>query len=153
MYQHLILLIGDGTSLLLSNMQNPKKADELMRRLDILADTFELDRLHPNVMASYYLVSAQVCCVNQQKERALAILKRYVDLCTRHFFPYELRGDSFFDRIDSWFQEFPLGIQAPRGEATIKKSLISGMCENPLFQQLRDSEQYLQLEKRLQTIL
>lgn len=153
MYQHLIMLIGDGTALLLANMQNPEKADELMRRLDILTDTFEMDNLYPNVMTNYYLVSAQVFCVNQQKERALAALKRYVDLCTIHFFPYELHGDGFFDRIDSWFQEFPLGIQAPRSEAAIKKSLVSAMCGNPIFQQLRDSGQYLQLEKRLQRIL
>lgn len=78
-------------------------------------EAYQLDYLHPNVMAAYYITCAQVYCM-KWKDEAIAKLQGYMKLCTTSFFPFTLHGDDCFDKMDWWFAEFELGNQAPRGE-------------------------------------
>lgn len=52
MYQHLLLLIGDGTYELLLYIDEYGKAEEIMNRIDSVAEIFQVNSHHPNVMAS-----------------------------------------------------------------------------------------------------
>lgn len=149
LYQHLLLLIGDGAFELLLYVDEYAKAEEIMNRIDGVSEIFRVNNLHPNVMASYYISCAMVCGANGKEDRALKALEKYVDLCSRHFFPLLLHGDSFFDRIESWFQEFELGQMPPRGEKFVKQSMVQAMCENPGLLMLKENPEFLKLEKRL----
>lgn len=153
MFQHLLLLIGDGASELLQYIGEYSKAEEIMNRIDGVAEIFRVDNLHPNVMASYYISCAMVCGANGKEDRALTAPEKYVDLCTNHFVPLLLRGDSFFDGIESWFQEFELGQRPPRGEKFIKQSIIKTMCENLGLLMLKENAKFQSLEKRLKRSL
>lgn len=85
--------------------------------------------------------------------QAIAVLEKYVDLCTSHFLPFSLHGDSFFDRIEAWFQEFELGQMSPRGEKFIRQSMVQSMCENPGLLMLKANPKFQKLEKRLKQSL
>lgn len=148
-YQHVLLAIGDSVSWLLLQMTDFPKAKEIMKRNDEMIQIFQVDKLHPNVALSYNLTCAQIYCVNQENDKAIQALEKYVRVCTESLFPYKLHGDAYFDKIGDWFEQFDLGTDAPRGERAIKQSLIQSMCANPLLEGLYDHPRFRQLKKCL----
>ena len=58
-YQHLLILVGSALSLL--QLQN-EQFEEILHRTLSVAEVFDLDRLHPNIMALTYLNAAQGYC-------------------------------------------------------------------------------------------
>jgi len=138
-YQHLLSLVGSALSLL--QLQN-EQFEEILHRILYVAEAFDLDRLHPNIMALTYHNAAQGYCMQGNCEKSLDMLQKYADLCTTGFFPYSLHGDSFFNELDSWFAEFDLGTEAVRSEELIKESMIRGVVQNPSFAALLDHPRY-----------
>ena len=114
MYQHLLALIGATPSYLLLNAGNSKVTGEILHRALSVAAVYDLEHLHPNVMAQIYLSAAQVYSLQGNTEKSLDMLQKYAKICTTGFFPFSLHGDSFFDAIEGWFAEFDLGT-SPRG--------------------------------------
>ncbi len=147
-YQHLISFVGLMTSLL--QLQN-EKFEEILRRIFSVADAFDLEKLHPNIMALTYLNAAQGYCMKANDEKALDMLKRYADLCVTEFFPYSLHGDSFFSELGSWFETLDLGSGAPRSEDVIKDSIIESIVNNPIFDSLRKNPKYESIIRVLKT--
>ena len=149
-YQHLLTLVGSALSLL--QLQN-EQFEEILHRTLSVAEVFDLDRLHPNIMALTYLNAAQGYCKQGNDEKSLDMLQKYADICTTGFFPYSLHGDSFFNEIDSWFAEFDLGTEAVRSEDLIKESMIQGVVENPSFAALSVHPRYESIVKGLKSKL
>ncbi len=52
------------------------------------------------------------------------MLQKYADICTGNFSLFSLYGDSFFDEIDGWIEDFDLGAEAPRDERVIEEILL-----------------------------
>lgn len=138
-YQHLLSFIESARSLL--HLQN-EQFEEILHRILSVAETFDLDRLHPNSMALTYLSAAQGYCTQGNTEKGLDMLQKYAHLCTTDFFPCSLHGDSFFSELDSWFAEFDLGAEALRSEEVIKESMLQGVVQNPVFAALEDHPRY-----------
>ncbi|KGP75021.1 DNA-binding protein [Desulfosporosinus sp. Tol-M] len=142
MYQHLIALIGATPVYLLLNADNSNKVEEILQRTLSVAETYDLERLHSNIMAQIYFTAAQVYSLQGNAEKALDMLRKYADICTRSFFPWTLHGDSFFDAIDGWFADFDLGADALRNEKVIKESMLQSVLSNPAFAALTDQPRY-----------
>lgn len=138
-YQHLLALMSDCNTYL---SINNKKFDDTLNKIITISTAFSLEYLHPNTMAITYLSAAQVYCMNGNHKDALKYLEKYRDLCTTAFFPFSLRGDSYFTDIEEWFSEFSLGEGPPRSESVIKTSMISALTENPVFEVLKDDTQF-----------
>jgi len=149
-YQHLLLLTGSLRSLL--QLQN-SQFEETLHRILSVAEVFDLDRLHPNSMALTYLTASQIYCLQGNTEKCLDFLEKYTDLCTMNFFPYSLHGDSYFNELDHWFEEFDLGAEAVRSDEVIKKSMIDSVTQNPMFSGLKDQPRFKKLTAALQTVL
>lgn len=150
MYQHLLMLVGGGVSLL--QLQN-EQFEETLHRILTVANVFCLEKLHPNIMALTYLNAAHGYCTKGIDEKALDMLQKYADLCSTGFFPYTLHGDSFFSELDSWFKEFDLGTEAPRSEKVIKESMMQGILLNPAFAPLTENPRYINIIKTLEANL
>lgn len=151
MYQHLLALIGATPAYLLLNADSSEKTGEILRRALSVAAVYDLERLHPNTMAQIYLIGAQVYCSQGSTEKSLDLLQKYAALCTRGFFPYSLHGDSFFDAIDSWIEDFALGASAPRNEKLIKESMLQGVLLNPAFAALAELPRFKMIIDTLKT--
>lgn len=145
-YQHLLTLVSLSNSLL--QLQN-EQFDETLHRIQIVAEVFNIDELHPNVMAIFYLTAAQVLSSNGQHENAFELLDRYADVCIKGFFPFNLHGDDYFTEIDSWFKEFDLGTGSVRSEGVIWESMIQGVVHNPAFEGLKDNIRFKSIVSRL----
>ena len=107
-----------------------------------ICELFNLDEIHPNVAVNLYLATAQAYATHKQNEKALELIQKYTDVCIKHIYNFELKGDKFFDKIDKWLEELDLGVNAPRSKKLIKQSAISAIKDNPAFVGLKDEYKF-----------
>lgn len=130
-----------------ANMSDFDHALEAFRRAESLSELFQMQRLNPNNTALLYALGANACHAAGKREETLEMLSKYVDACIHGFFPFQLKGDAFFDKIDAWLKqdEHPV----PRDEATIKESMLGDILLNPAFDSLHDDPEYIGLIRKL----
>lgn len=142
LYQHLIFLIADSSLNIKLNADNIEKVDMILKRAVTVGDLYDMDYLHPNTMVSLYLAAAEIYCAAGYVEQTINMLERYLNVCITYFFPCSLHGDSFFDLVDNWFEDFDLGNNVPRNDEMVKKSLIQAVEVNPAFHLIADNPRY-----------
>ncbi|CAM4169762.1 transcriptional regulator [Bacillus luti] len=144
MYQHLMQFVSTISSFVLVNASNKEKVEMALNRAFKLIDIYEIEKLHPNMTLKVYYTAAQVCCMHENYERALEMLRKYAAVCAASFTvnSLHLHGDSYFDAIDEWFAEFPLGAKTVRNEEIIKRSMLQSIAENPIFESMKDLIEY-----------
>lgn len=152
-YQHLISLMGFVPSLMMLSVNDMEQFEEILHRIFMVTETFNLDRLNPNLMGQIYFSAAQCFCMQDNREEAIDMLKKYVDICTKDFFPCTLHGDDFFNAIDSWLVEFDLAQDIPRDEKIIKKSMLESVAANPVFAALTEYPGYKSIIETLKSNL
>ncbi|MBG9538140.1 transcriptional regulator [Bacillus thuringiensis] len=144
MYQHLIQLVATIPNYVVVNASSVEKVEVILNRAFMLIDIYEIETLHPNMTLKVYYAAAQVYCMQGNFERALEMLRKYAAVCTVSFTvnSLHLHGDSYFDAIDEWFAEFPLGAKTVRNEEIIKRSMLQSIAENPVFAPMKDVREY-----------
>ncbi|GMR68265.1 helix-turn-helix domain-containing protein [Bacillus sp. MN7755] len=144
MYQHLIQFVATIPNYVLVNASNTEKVKIILNRAFKLVDIYEIEKLHPNMTLKVYYSAAQVYCIQENFEGALEMLRKYVAVCAVSFTvsSLHLHGDSYFDVIDGWFAEFPLGAKTVRSEDIIKQSMLQNIAENPVFVPMKDVREY-----------
>ncbi|MFZ7933838.1 helix-turn-helix domain-containing protein [Bacillus thuringiensis] len=144
MYQHLIQLVGTIPNYVVVNASSAEKVEVILNRAFMLIDIYELETLHPNMTLKVYYAAAQVYCMQGNFEGSLEMLRKYAAVCTNSFTvnSLHLHGDSYFDAIDGWFAEFPLGAKTVRNEEIIKRSMLQSIAENPAFVPMKDVREY-----------
>jgi hypothetical protein len=108
-----------------------------------------VDALHPNTMVQVYLAAAQVYAIHQDADTTLSYLADYTRVCISDFFPYTLHCDDYFDAIQPWFEDFELGVGAPRSEEVIKQSMLDGLLANPQFDFIKADRCFVDLVNQL----
>ncbi len=142
LYQYLIGLLETAHSYLFLLTDEPVKFEEALHRFIQLAESFDVKNLNPNTLCQLYYFAAHGYAVLNNNAKALEMLNRYADICTNFLLPFELRKDSFFDRIEEWFHDADIDLQAPRDETTIRSSILQSVLENPIFQALSEEPGY-----------
>nr|WP_288635083.1 helix-turn-helix transcriptional regulator [uncultured Intestinibacter sp.] len=142
MYQHLIGMVGNIAQQIMLNINNLDVVEECFKRGLGICELFKLDEIHPNVAVNLYLATAQAYATHKQNEKALELIQKYTDVCIKHIYNFELRGDKFFDKIDKWLEELDLGVNAPRSQKLIKQSATSAIKDNPAFVGLKDEYKF-----------
>ncbi len=138
-YQALILLVGAAPTYL-AMVGDDGQAEETIRRARAVAEAYDLDKLHSNTMAQFYLAAAQFYAARERADEALGMLERYARLCAD--FSYELRGDGYFDMLDGWLSGLDGGARPPRSKPVIRESMLEAVESNPAFLPLRETARY-----------
>ncbi|MGE6537691.1 helix-turn-helix domain-containing protein [Bacillus luti] len=144
MYQHLMQFVSTIPNFVLVNVSNKEKVEMALNRAFKLIDIYEIEKLHPHMTLKVYYAAAQVYCMHENYEKALEMLRKYAAVCVASFTvnSLHLHGDSYFDAIDEWFAEFPLGAKTVRNEEIIKRSMLQSIAENPIFASMKDVREY-----------
>lgn len=153
LYGHLLGSISGLTSLLTMYQNEKEQFEKIINRGKNIIEIFKLRRLHPNSVLQFCLAAAQGYLTLGDLENALAMLQSYVDICTDEQLLFKLCGDDFFNKIDAWFNEFDLGVEAPRDDKIIKESMIHGIESNPAFTLMKDNIQYKNLVRIMKSKL
>jgi transcriptional regulator with XRE-family HTH domain len=150
MYQDLVVLFNFFPSYLILCADDSDKFDEALRRAIATADSFDLKRLHPGVLVGLYIAAAQGYLMQQNRDRAIDMLREYTDIVTGDIYPLRLHGDGFFDLLEGWLKDLDLGSALPRNEKTIRKSMADAIVQNPAFSALAEDPRFQAISEKLQ---
>ncbi|MBO5209792.1 MAG: helix-turn-helix transcriptional regulator [Lachnospiraceae bacterium] len=148
MYDYLVSLVGCATQYISIHKDNLALCEETFGRIHKVADAYELEKLNFNVMVLFYYQMAIIFCQHEKKTEAIALLKKFIYL-TDAFLQGEegpLKGDSYFDALDEWFNKLTLGQNAPRDKKIIYDSMIS-VFATPAFAVLEAEDEYQKLKE------
>lgn len=130
-------------------LDDEKQFDEISKRFLAIANIFNLDKLKPDALLTFYLTLAQGNIVNKNTDKALEYLENYTRIVTGNIYPLKLKGDDFFTLIDKWFESFPIGTNPPRDEKVIKQSMYEAVANNPQFSVFEDNIQFENIVRKL----
>jgi transcriptional regulator with XRE-family HTH domain len=151
LYQNLMEVFLGLLAYIQTNLGNYDIALEAYKRAEGLAEIFKMRQLNPNNIAILYVFGAHMYQMADKHEEAIEILTKYVELCIHDFFPFELRADAFFDRINGWLKSNSGAI--PRSNVIIKESMLNDVLLSPVFDKLRAYPEYNKLINKLRNFI
>ena len=150
LFQNIVVMFNFFPAYLMLCVDHPIKFEEILRRSLIVAETFDLKRLHPGVLVGIYISAAQGYIAQNNNDKALEMLQQYTEIVTGDIYPLCLHGDSFFDCLDGWLNKLDLGTSLPRDEKTIRKSMADVIVNNPAFTCLTKELRFQSIVEKLQ---
>ena len=149
-YQSMLELINLLLSYTKLCNQNNPVFEETCRRILAIADSFQLEPLHPAIMLNTYFYLAQEYIRHENEEKALTMLEKYCHLAVSNISSFCLHGDAYFSLLDDWLKEnLTLGNQLPRQEALIRKEIVSALTETQVFSSLSGNQKFQEIVRRL----
>lgn len=151
MYLYLLALTNISVSYLDICKENLSICEEVIRRMDILCEAYQLDQLHPNTAAIFYLQAAVIYCIHHKEIKAVQKLERYVSVINWILADDNLskHGDDYFDKIPDWYMGCALGCAAPRDKKIICESAVQGL-KDPAFEYLKENKTFQKLKNVLE---
>lgn len=150
LFQNVIATLTLLTNYLTLHMTEPEIFDRIYEQGVQMIDSFQMKDVMTNAVFGIHIVAAQGYVMQQEKEKALQALERYVNTVGGLKFPLKLKGNAYFNQVDEWLEEnIPIGSNAPVDEITSKTNFLMTIEENPVFMPLREEEQYKKLVKKL----
>ncbi|MGN0352467.1 MAG: helix-turn-helix domain-containing protein [Roseburia sp.] len=148
-YLHLLMLVGDSTYFLAMHMQEKEICEETIARIDAVIKAYQLEELNPNIVAGYDYQVAVYQIVNGEKEETVKRLEKYAKGVCSLMQKGILHGDSYFNKLDSWFETLDLGTQMPRNKKLVIQSARANL-NNPVFTELHGMKEFARIEKVLE---
>lgn len=148
-YQNVIFMINSLTVMIQHQLHS--NSDQLIDRGLKIAETFDLNNLHPNSIMNFYLASA----INKRDDLHSCIdyLKRFNKIVKNMMENYYLHGDEFFDEIDDWIKDFDLGNNAPLNIDTFRRQVLVQVVSNPQFEHIKDTIEFKNIIHDLSNIV
>jgi len=150
LYQNVIDTLTLLTNYLSLHMMEPVLFEQIYSQGIQIIDSFQMKEIITNAVFGIHIVAAQGYLLQQEKEKALKALKQYVNIVCGYQYPLRLKGNSYFNQVDTWLEDnITIGTSSPIDEITIKTNFIKMVDENPAFTPLREDEQYKMILKNL----
>lgn len=148
-YLDLMNLVSDAMISLALYQDDLKRCQETVCRIRNVIESYRLEQLHPNVAAQFHYQTAVVYALNGEEEDALNAL-HFFEKCVDRLLRTEkmtLHGDEYFDRLDTWIEDLPLGGMAPRSKKFIFHNLQAAFCQ-PAFNSMKDNPDFQRMIQR-----
>jgi hypothetical protein len=150
LYQNVISTLTLLTNYLSLHMTEPVLFDQIYSQGKQMIDSFQMKDILTNAVFGIHIVAAQGYLMQQEKEKALNALGKYVDIVCGYQYPLRLKGNGYFTQVDKWLEDnITIGTSTPIDDITIKTNFIKMVDENPAFIPLREDEQYKKILKNL----
>jgi len=149
-YLDLVNLVGDALISLALYQDNLKRCEETICRIRTVMEQYRMAHLHPNMAAQFHYQTAVVYAANGEEEEALLALGLF-EKCVDSLLRAEkivLHGDEYFDCLDAWIEELPLGDMAPRSRKFIFQNLETAFG-HPAFACIKDHPDFRRIMRHL----
>lgn len=149
-YLDLVNLVGDALISLALYQDNLKRCEETICRIRTVMEQYRMAHLHPNMAAQFHYQTAVVYAANGEEEEALLALGLF-EKCVDSLLRAEkivLHGDEYFDCLDAWIEELPLGDMAPRSRKFIFQNLETAFG-HPDFACIKDHPDFRRIMRHL----
>lgn len=151
MFLHLLQLVSGAVADLNMHIQEKERCKETIQRIDMVLKAYHMESLHQNTAASYHYQVAVVMCFHGEKESALKRLKRFAELVAELLKLEEvLHGDTYFTKLDVWFEQLDLGTLLVRDKRIVLQSARESLL-NPVFDTLRETKEFKCIEAILES--
>lgn len=150
MYNEVLALVGWATEYMVIHSDDFAICEETIRRMNMIAEAFDLIHLNANSIALFWYQAAVIYCMQGDREKALAYLQRFAD-AIGNLLTMEvpmLQGDSYFTMLDSWIQESEFSGNLPRDKKVIWDSAIQAL-EHPALHLLEKEEAFINIKQEL----
>lgn len=149
-YLKILYLVGNSVQYLAINREDEEGCLSTIRRVDALADAYELDKLHPNALAQYNYQTALHYMKYGDEENAVLRLERYADNVLTLFETDDcmLHGDEYFNRIGTFIETLALGANPPRDQSLVRQSAIASL-NNADLQPLYGNRKFQSILRRI----
>lgn len=148
-YQHIMAVVDDLISYLYLNGDNRAVFEETWGRLDDLFEVFHLKTLKPSAVLQAYMTAAGISSRNGEEEKAMELLKRYLELYRASGQAAGLGGDEFFDEVECWLGVSVMNSGLMRSQRAVQKDAVNGMLEEPDFDRLREVPGFREIQRQL----
>ncbi len=148
-YVDLLNLVGDGVLSLALYENEIDRCEKTIGRIRCVIKEYSLENLHPNLAAQFYFQSAVVYARNENWEESLLSLGSF-EKCVDRLLNAKrgcLHGDDYFDLLDGWIEELPLGDMAPRDRGFMGQN-ISQALSHPVFEGMKEKKEFQRLVHR-----
>lgn len=153
MYFHLMGLVSNATQYLENNANDVDLCDVTISRIKSVIETYEFNKLHFNVAGVFYYQAAMVYVLHNRIEPCMEMLQGYVD-CVKYGVDTMAdirKGDWYFDKIESMFDEANEYAGMPRDMKLVIKSVKESL-NVPLFQAISNDDRYKNILKQIEKI-
>ncbi len=130
------------TLLTMKSSLNDDSCDESFKRTNELIETFNIKKLNVSLVLNFYLIMAKKYKQEQNLMQANTYIEKYLYLLYENEkYPFELKGDNYFNKISDWIDEnLILGNKPARDIKIIQKSFLDAIVENKEFEELTSSK-------------
>lgn len=150
LYQNMLGVIATATESLLMEVDNQAHYDATIARIEPFIELYNLKRININAVLIFYIKATTGYAMQGRTEQALTCLKKYVSLCKEMQFPVVLTGDAYFYLLEGWVQsQMQLANVTPRDEQSIKHDLLAAITQNPVFEVLKNEQEFKSLVTNL----
>lgn len=149
MYVHIFMLVSDGCRFLVIHRNDLEKCEETLRRVDAVMKLYNFYDINFYLSALFVYQMAEVYCCHGEKQKAIEMLAKYVDLYERYLsgkIGY-MQDDDYLDKLHMWCENSISAGSFPREKKTVYFSMIAAL-EAPVFDGLYGEEDYLNLLKK-----
>lgn len=153
LFQYIIIVMSAFTNYLQVLIHAPDKFKETVQRGKAIAETFDLESLHPVSLMNFQLSAAYGYAQMKEEDASLSILEEFTKVIKVTDFPLVLHGDDYFDQVDDWLNNLDIGNQMPRDSMLVKENFINAVVDNPLFLNLEEGERFQQINRQLKCLL
>lgn len=152
-YENVMHIIDELKTYMMLYITDKDTFEEIRNRTMQIANTFNVEKLNPNMMANIYYAHAVAYVQQGKSEAAIDYLRQYALVCKSFEFPATLQGDEFFNMVKNKFELFNLGTVAPRDEKSVKISMVAAVKDNPAFFEIKDQKEFKNIVKQLELLL
>ena len=150
LYINLMNLIQNSITYLVLHLTNREACELTIARTQNLIELYEVEQLNANTVLQFYYTLAVFYCTHEDKEKAMIHLQRFVHGSIKFLHDgIKFQKDDYFNRLDEWWSEIPMGVEAPRNEKVVYDSLKQVM-EHPAFSILAEESDFQYLKKLVQ---
>ncbi|APH24035.1 transcriptional regulator [Clostridium botulinum] len=150
LYNNVINTLALLNNYLSLNMMEPVLFEKIYSQGIEIIDSFQLKDILTNDVFAIHIIATQGYLIEQNKEKAIDALERYINIVCSIQFPLIFKGNEYFTHVGKWLEDNNfIGISTPVDEITIKKNFVNAVVENPAFEPLREDERYNLLVKKL----
>lgn len=150
MYIEVLNVVGWSTEYITIHSDNLAVCEETIRRVNMVAEAYDLVHLHGNSIALFWYQAAIVYRSHGNKENALKYLEQFVKTVgiLLSGAPPLLHGDSYFTSLEEWIQKLELSGNMPRDKKVVWDSAVQAL-ENPAFAVWKKEKAYIDMKEEL----
>ena len=147
-YQAILSTVSMLSAYAMFSFEDVEKSDEIVNRTLSIIEAFNIKKLQPSTVVSFFLTTAQGYQLNQETEKSLDFLEQFAELVCGDI-SYRLKGDDFFNSIDDWLNE--TGAENPiTVHETVRQSMVEAVVNNPVLSALKQNSRFQRIVKKLE---